>query len=66
MIIAYRFSQNTYPRSLQCLVVKNRDWSVDFQSGTLSFGRDSYPVQFIGSESTASDTWKWDGITSTA
>ncbi len=41
------------------LVVKNRNWFVDFSKGTLSFGNDAYPVQFIGSESSHSDTWMW-------
>lgn len=41
------------------LVVKDRNWSVDFSKGTLSFGNDAYPVQFIGSESSHSDTWMW-------
>ena len=34
-------------------------WSVDFETGTLSFGENSYPVQFLGSESTLDDTWTW-------
>ena len=34
-------------------------WSVDFETGTLSFGENSYPVQFLGSESTVDDTWMW-------
>lgn len=41
------------------LVVKNRNWFVDFGKGTLSFGDSAYPVQFIGSESSHSDTWMW-------
>lgn len=41
------------------LVVKNRNWNVDFTAGTLSFGTDSYPVQFLGSEATASNSWMW-------
>ncbi len=40
-------------------VVKNRNWYVDFGAGTLSFGNDSYPVQFLGSESSYSNTWMW-------
>ena len=39
------------------LVVKDRNWFVDFSKGTLTFGNDAYPVQFIGSESSHSDTW---------
>ena len=34
-------------------------WFVDFETGTLSFGENSYPVQFLGSESTLDDTWMW-------
>lgn len=41
------------------LVVKNRDWFVDFSAQTLSFGEDAYPVQFIGSESSISNSWMW-------
>ena len=41
------------------LVVRDRNWFVDFSNGTLSFGEDAYPVQFIGSESSHSDTWMW-------
>lgn len=41
------------------IVVKGRNWNVDFSKGTISFGNDSYPVQFIGSESTSSNTWLW-------
>lgn len=40
-------------------VVKGQNWYVDFQTQRLSFGKDSYPVQFIGSESSLSNTWKW-------
>ena len=39
--------------------VRNRNWNVDFSAGTLSFGRDAYAVQFIGSESTVSNSWMW-------
>lgn len=41
------------------LVVRDRDWFVDFSAQTLSFGQDAYPVQFIGSESSVSNTWMW-------
>ena len=49
-IVQERFAQ---------LIVKNRDWFVDFSAQTLSFGEDAYPVQFIGSESTVSNSWMW-------
>lgn len=41
------------------LVVKGRNWNVDFSQETISFGNDAYPVQFIGSESSSSNTWLW-------
>jgi len=40
-------------------VVKNRNWNVDFSLGTLSFGNDAYPLQFLGSESSVSNSWMW-------
>ena len=40
-------------------VVKNRDWNVDFNRGIISFGNDEYPLQFLGSEATSSNTWLW-------
>ena len=45
-------------------VVKNRNWNVDFGAGTLSFGNDAYPMQFIGSESSVSNSymWGWNNI----
>lgn len=40
-------------------VVKGQNWSVDFKSEIISFGESNYPIQFIGSESNLSNTWKW-------
>lgn len=40
-------------------VVKNRDWDIDFDRGIISFGKDEYPLQFLGSEATSSNTWLW-------
>ena len=40
-------------------VVKNRDWNVDFDRGIISFGKDEYPLQFLGSEANSSNTWLW-------
>ena len=40
-------------------VVKNRDWNVDFDKGIIAFGNDEYPLQFLGSEATSSNTWLW-------
>ena len=41
------------------LVVKGQNWNVDLSAGTISFGKDQYPLQFIGSESTSSNSWLW-------
>ena len=41
------------------IVVKGQDWAVDFTEGLIRFGEEAYPIQFIGSESTASNTWLW-------
>lgn len=41
------------------LVVRDRDWNVDFSSGMIRFGEDEYPIQFLGTESDASHTWLW-------
>lgn len=40
-------------------VVKGQDWHVDFTEGVILFGNKKYPIQFIGSESTSSNTWLW-------
>lgn len=40
-------------------VVKGRNWFYDFGEGTISFGDDVYPMQFIGSEANSSGTWMW-------
>lgn len=40
-------------------VVKGQNWNVDFETGQLVFANKSYPVQFLGSESNSSNTWKW-------
>jgi len=46
---------------LRCsdLVVKNQNWSVDFQKETITFGSTEYLLQFIGNESNISGTWLW-------
>jgi len=41
------------------IVVKGRNWNVDFNRQIISFGNDEFPVQFIGSESSSSNTWLW-------
>lgn len=41
------------------LVVKNRNWNVDFSKGWIAFGEDQYPVELIGTESNQSNTWNW-------
>lgn len=40
-------------------VVKGQNWAVDFYDGTIKFGDTPYPIQFIGSESSESNTWLW-------
>lgn len=40
-------------------VVRGQNWNVDFKTGMISFGKDNYPLQFIGSESTSSNSWLW-------
>jgi len=41
------------------LVIRRRNWFVDFTKGTLAFGDDEYPVQFLGSEAYERNTWLW-------
>lgn len=41
------------------LVVKNRNWNVDFNKGIIAFTDDEYPLQFLGSEANSSNTWLW-------
>ena len=41
------------------LVVKNRNWNVDFNKEIIAFGNDEYPLQFLGSEANSSNTWLW-------
>ena len=41
------------------LVVKNKNWNVDFDKGIIAFGNDEYPLQFLGSEANSSNTWLW-------
>jgi len=41
------------------IVVKGRNWNVDFNRQIISFGNDEFPVQFIGSESSSLNTWLW-------
>jgi hypothetical protein len=40
-------------------VVRNQNWNVDFKKGIIAFGNDEYPIQFIGSEATSSNSWLW-------
>ncbi len=41
------------------LVVKDRDWSVDFNRAVIAFGEDEFSAQFLGSESSEDMTWLW-------
>ena len=40
-------------------IVRGRGWNLDFTERSLYFGDDEYKIQFIGSESTSSNTWMW-------
>lgn len=40
-------------------IVKGRGWNVDFNERSLWFGEDEYKIQFIGSESSSTNTWMW-------
>lgn len=40
-------------------VVKGQDWNIDFAEGCIFFGSQKYPIQFIGSEATSSNSWLW-------
>ena len=46
--------QNAYEH-----IIKDQDWNVDLSEGSITFGSNKYPVQFIGSESDISNTWMW-------
>ena len=59
------------------LVVKNKNWNVDFDKGIIAFGNDEYPLQFLGSEANSSNrtptgssgarattSWRADGVNS--
>ncbi len=35
------------------------DWNLDFRNGYIYFGDQKHPVQFIGSENEADNTWMW-------
>lgn len=50
-----RLRQHAFGR----LVVRDQDWNVDFSRGVIRFGEDTYPVQFLGTESEVSHTWLW-------
>ena len=43
-------------RRVEEYIEKDQGWEYDFAEGTLSFGENVYPVQFIGKEK---DVWKW-------
>lgn len=46
-------------RQLGEWLIRDRDWSVDFDRESICFGEDSYAMQFVGSESEYSRTWLW-------
>ncbi len=41
------------------IVVRGRNWNMDFAKGVICFGDDEYPLQFIGSEANSNNTWLW-------
>lgn len=41
------------------LLNENLPWLVDFPKGTLSFGTNSYPIQFLGSVASSDNSWMW-------
>lgn len=40
-------------------VVRGRSWNADLRGGTLQFGDDTFPAQFLGSESQTAGSWLW-------
>lgn len=46
-------------RALGKYVTKDFDWNIDFRSKIITFGENSYPINFIGSASNVDDTWLW-------
>ena len=40
-------------------VVKDQGWNVHFSEGIICFGSQKYPLQFLGSESSVSNSWLW-------
>ncbi len=40
-------------------VVKEEDWQVNFEDGTIAFGTQKYPLQFIGTEASSDNSWMW-------
>ena len=49
----------TNTKASERLVSRGRDWFCDFDRGTLAFGDDEFPVQFLGSEAYERNTWLW-------
>lgn len=41
------------------LVVKGQQWNIDFADGSIAFGEQKYPLQFIGSEANSDNSWLW-------
>ena len=40
-------------------IIDGAEWSADLRSGIIRFGTDEYPVQLIGTEGTATNSWQW-------
>lgn len=39
--------------------IGERDWDLDLEQGTLSYGENTFSIGVIGSESQTSNTWRW-------
>jgi hypothetical protein len=60
LLSLYAASTLDKQRTLMNLIGEKHDWDFDMNSGTIVFnGKHTYPVQIIGTESTAAKTWLW-------
>lgn len=40
-------------------IISGQKWSADLAKGTITFGNRSFPLQIIGSEGSATNSWQW-------
>jgi hypothetical protein len=60
LLSLYAASTLDKQRTLMDLIGEKHQWDFDMNSGTIIFnGKHAYPVQVIGTESTAAKTWLW-------